>query len=91
MWLHFATIALWCNGNTADFGSVIRGSSPCGATTTPKTIGVSSVVVGLICDSSSIGRALASQAKGCGIVLRLSLQLKNGVVAEWYCRELEAV
>ena len=27
-----ATIALWCNGNTADFGSVIRGSSPRGAT-----------------------------------------------------------
>lgn len=41
------------------------------------SIGVSSVVVGLICDSSSIGRALASQAKGCGIVLRLSLKLKH--------------
>ena len=29
-----ATIALWCNGNTADFGSVIRGSSPRGTTNT---------------------------------------------------------
>lgn len=27
-----ATIVLWCNGNTADFGSVIRGSSPRGTT-----------------------------------------------------------
>lgn len=27
-----AAIVLWCNGNTADFGSVIRGSSPRGTT-----------------------------------------------------------
>ena len=26
------TIDLWCNGNTADFGSVIRGSNPRGST-----------------------------------------------------------
>lgn len=26
-------IGLWCNGNTADFGSVIRGSNPCRPTT----------------------------------------------------------
>ena len=26
-------IALWCNGNTADFGSVIIGSNPIKATT----------------------------------------------------------
>ena len=25
-------IDLWCNGNTADFGSVIRGSNPRGST-----------------------------------------------------------
>ncbi|CEN38545.1 conserved hypothetical protein [Capnocytophaga cynodegmi] len=27
-------IGSWCNGNTADFGSVIQGSSPCEPTKT---------------------------------------------------------
>lgn len=25
-------LALWCNGNTEDFGSLVQGSNPCGAT-----------------------------------------------------------
>ena len=25
-------IELWCNGNTADFGSVVQGSNPCSST-----------------------------------------------------------
>nr|DAW71518.1 MAG TPA: Glucose-6-phosphate 1-dehydrogenase [Caudoviricetes sp.] len=27
--LLFAHIEIWCNGNTADFGSAIQGSNPC--------------------------------------------------------------
>lgn len=56
-----------------EFCSKTDGSERRVCNSTP--IGVSSVVVGLICDSSSIGRALASQAKGCGIVPRLSPNL----------------
>ncbi len=25
-------LELWCNGNTADFGSVVQGSNPCSST-----------------------------------------------------------
>lgn len=32
----FFEIALWCNGNTEDFGSFVPGSNPGGATNLPR-------------------------------------------------------
>ena len=29
----------WCNGNTAVFGTVVQGSSPCGPTKKPRNFG----------------------------------------------------
>ena len=31
---HLKTEDPWCNGSTPDFGSVCRGSNPCGSTIT---------------------------------------------------------
>lgn len=42
----FKAIGPWCNGNTADFGSVIQGSSPCGPTEKPLLSGEAAFFMG---------------------------------------------
>ncbi len=49
----FKAIGPWCNGNTADFGSVIQGSSPCGPTEKPLLSGEAAFFHALFCACTS--------------------------------------